>query len=227
MRDHIKETEYFISFIAEESERVKSFTEKLENGQIMVKRVFPVKAKVHDLKLGILVARYSKGDDLNLLEKEYLELASEWENVWQPDYYNKNIKMISLGVLFEAGEEFSNKVKNMLEQSHKSDWLYSYLLDSMDGEKTEKNQEMLFPDSYSNLHKTVYEEDKILFLKKYLTDDWYNEDCGCYEAHKSEYNFYYGYWSFEAGAIAKILDIDDSTLKDMPYYPYDLVHYKK
>ncbi len=164
MRDHIKDTEYFISFIAEESERVKSFTEKLENGQIMVKRVFPVKAKVHDLKLGILVARYSKGDDLNLLEKEYLELASEWENVWQPDYYNKNIKMISLGVLFEAGEEFSNKVKNMLEQSHKSDWLYSYLLDSMDGEKTEKNQEMLFPDSYSNLHKTVYEEDKILWL---------------------------------------------------------------
>ncbi|MDE6969940.1 MAG: DUF1910 domain-containing protein, partial [Eubacterium sp.] len=113
MRDHIKDTEYFISFIAEESERVKSFTEKLENGQIMVKRVFPVKAKVHDLKLGILVARYSKGDDLNLLEKEYLELASEWENVWQPDYYNKNIKMISLGVLFEAGEEFSNKVKNL------------------------------------------------------------------------------------------------------------------
>ncbi|MDD7379168.1 MAG: DUF1911 domain-containing protein [Lachnospiraceae bacterium] len=38
---------------------------------------------------------------------------------------------------------------------------------------------------------------------------------------------YYGYWSFEAGAIAKILNLDDSSLKDVPYYPYDLVHYKK
>ena len=38
---------------------------------------------------------------------------------------------------------------------------------------------------------------------------------------------YYGYWSFEAGAIAKILNLDDSNLKNVPYYPYDLVHYKK
>ena len=28
-------------------------------------------------------------------------------------------------------------------------------------------------------------------------------------------------------AIAKILNLDDSNLKDVPYYPYDLVHYKR
>lgn len=28
-------------------------------------------------------------------------------------------------------------------------------------------------------------------------------------------------------AIAKILNLDDSSLKDVAYYPYDLVHYKK
>ena len=27
--------------------------------------------------------------------------------------------------------------------------------------------------------------------------------------------------------IAKILNLDDSSLKDVAYYPYDLVHYKK
>ena len=47
------------------------------------------------------------------------------------------------------------------------------------------------------------------------------------DSHKSSENVYYGYWSFEAGAIAKILNLDDSSLKDVPYYPYDLVHYKK
>ena len=26
---------------------------------------------------------------------------------------------------------------------------------------------------------------------------------------------------------AKILNLDDSSLKDVAYYPYDLVHYKK
>lgn len=64
-------------------------------------------------------------------------------------------------------------------------------------------------------------------LEKAEIKDWYNEDCGCYETHKSKQNIYYGYWSFEAGAIAKILNLDDSRLKDVPYYPYDLVHYKK
>ncbi|WP_081773729.1 PoNe immunity protein domain-containing protein [Treponema sp. C6A8] len=29
----------------------------------------------------------------------------------------------------------------------------------------------------------------------------------------------------DIGTIAKILGIDDSKLKDVPYYPYDLVHY--
>ena len=27
--------------------------------------------------------------------------------------------------------------------------------------------------------------------------------------------------------VAKILNLDDSSLKDVAYYPYDLVHYKK
>ena len=45
--------------------------------------------------------------------------------------------------------------------------------------------------------------------------------------HKSDRDLYYGYWSFDAGAIAKILELDDTALKDVSYYPYDLVHYKK
>jgi hypothetical protein len=37
---------------------------------------------------------------------------------------------------------------------------------------------------------------------------------------------YCGYWSFESGAIARILQLDDSTLANTPYYPYDMAHYK-
>jgi len=31
---------------------------------------------------------------------------------------------------------------------------------------------------------------------------------------------------FEAAALAKILGLDDSALKDNNHYPYDLAHYK-
>ena len=58
-------------------------------------------------------------------------------------------------------------------------------------------------------------------------EEWYNKDCEVYESHKSVQSLYYGYWSFEAGAVAKILRLNDSKLKGVPYYPYDLVHYRE
>ena len=83
------------------------------------------------------------------------------------------------------------------------------------------------PDIFQIMKELVKERDKSDLLEKYLKEDWYNKEYECYGAHKSSQNIYYGYWSFEAGAIAKILNLDDSNLKNVQYYPYDLVHYKK
>ena len=94
----------------------------------------------------------------------------------------------------------------------------------MDGEVFEVN------GIYNSL-KTIVEGGKEFAcdeLKKYLKEEWYeaHRECYWYGSHKSSKSIYYGYWSFEAGAIAKILQLDDSGLKDAPYYPYDLIHYK-
>ena len=131
MRDKIKDIEYFNTFINEDLARVKKFSDKLENGEVKEDRILPVKSKVHDLKLGIMIAGYSKGDELTLLEEEYLDLLAEWEEVWEPEYYNKNLKMISLGILFQVDRAFVKKVKNMLKKSNINDWLYNFLLDSL------------------------------------------------------------------------------------------------
>lgn len=227
MRDSLKDIEYFNSFINEDLARVNKFLDKLKNGEVKVERIFPVKSKVHDLKLGIMIARYSRGEELAVLEKEYFKLIDEWEEVWESEYYNKNLQMISLAVLFEVNKESAKKIKEMLKKTNINDWLFDFLLDSLDEQKTGENKELLFPEAFSTLQEVVFAKNKVELLKQYLEKEWYNEDCGCYEAHKSKENIYYGYWSFEAGAIAKILNLDDSSLKNVPYYPYDLVHYKK
>ena len=182
--------------------------------------------KIHDLKVGILIARYSKGDELSLLEEEYLKLVDDWEEVWDPEYYNKALRMISLAALFEIDKIHVKRMKDMLRKSDVHDWVFDFILNSLDDEQTDISEKLLFPKYLSTLQKVVLEENKIELLKKYLSK-WYNGDCGCYGAHKSKQNIYYGYWSFEAGAIAKILNLDDSSLKNAKYYPYDLVHYKK
>ncbi|MBD8495268.1 PoNe immunity protein domain-containing protein [Pseudomonas syringae] len=46
-----------------------------------------------------------------------------------------------------------------------------------------------------------------------------------HDRHKSA--LFPGYWSLEAGAITFILGIDDSTYRDMPFYPKDLVDYAR
>jgi len=227
MRDSLKEVVYFNSFINEDLARVAKFADKLKNGDVKEERIIPVKSKIHDLRLGLMIAKYSKGDEISTLEEEYLKLIDDWEKVWEPEYYNKNLKMISLAVLFKINNILTKKIKEILEKSNLHDWLFDYLLNSLDGEQAVENKKLLFPTSFSTLQNVVFEENKIELLKKYLSKEWYNEDCGCYEAHKSKQNVYYGYWSFEAGAIAKTLDLEDNSLKNAIYYPYDLVHYTK
>jgi len=68
-----------------------------------------------------------------------------------------------------------------------------------------------------------------LLNEKYIVEQWYvgHSDCGWYNSHLSKQKIYSGYWCFEGGAIAKVLGLDDSRLKNQQYYPYDLVHYKE
>jgi len=65
-------------------------------------------------------------------------------------------------------------------------------------------------------------------VRKFLNKEFYQRHKGFsfYDHHKSDNNIYYGYWSFEAGAVVKILRLDDTELKGVKYYPYDLVHYR-
>ena len=192
MRDQIKDREYFNEFLQEEQARITRFSDKLANSEVKPERQLAVKTKIHDLKLGILTARYSRGDELSALEGEYAELLKSWGEVWA------NI----------------------------DDWLLSFLLCSWtDIEMENKDVDLIFPKDFSLLQKVVLTHNRRESLQEYLSC-WYREDCGCYEAHKSSQKIYYGYWSFEAGAVAKILNIDDTGMEHVPYYPYDLVHYK-
>ena len=50
------------------------------------------------------------------------------------------------------------------------------------------------------------------------------KDAAWHNSHKSKQDVYYGYWSYEAGAIVKCMGLDGSLLKDEKYYSYDLVH---
>ncbi|ROR31755.1 uncharacterized protein DUF1910 [Mobilisporobacter senegalensis] len=228
MRDKIKNQTYFNEFISEDTDRINKFVKKLANNEIKEERVLSIKIKIHDLRLGILIAKYSRGDNLEEIEKDYLKLIEDWEEVWQSDFYMKNLWMISLGVLLNLGMKQFEKIKELLDKYNVNDWLYNFLLRyNVDG-IDEIQGDLSFPEVYVKLKEIICNQtNRSEMLKLYISNDWYHRhnECGWYDSHKSKQNLYYGYWSFEAGAIAKILDIPDKHLKDEQYYPYDLVHY--
>jgi hypothetical protein len=40
-------------------------------------------------------------------------------------------------------------------------------------------------------------------------------------------HYFYGYWSWEAAAVTWLLNIDDSSYRDKPFYPRDLVDFAR
>ena len=75
-------------------------------------------------------------------------------------------------------------------------------------------------------------EQRPALMLQYL-EDWYEASCRepYYDQHPQtdlrSGRGYYGYWSWEAAAVTVISRIDDSSYRDKPYYPKDLVDYAR
>jgi len=74
-------------------------------------------------------------------------------------------------------------------------------------------------------------EEQLEELNAYLKD-WYHEMVGMsdleYQSHLDpEQNGFCGYWAFEAAAIAYLDDLDDTELRQYPYYPKDMVDWAR
>jgi hypothetical protein len=53
------------------------------------------------------------------------------------------------------------------------------------------------------------------------------KDCYWYDGHKNLGVFFFGYWAFEAGLVTLLWNIDDSSYRDMRFYPKDLVDFAR
>ena len=48
-------------------------------------------------------------------------------------------------------------------------------------------------------------------------------DCFWYDWHKAKHAIYFGCWAFEAALITVLYELDDSSYRDMRYYPKDRI----
>lgn len=139
--------------------------------------------------------------------------------------------LVGIGVLLEVPKDEMKKLQKCIERQKINDFVLNFLINVYLG--YDRKLELCFEKE--NPYKKVVEIIKLSLadkekgserLIKYMKSEWFkgHYDYDWKNAHNEP--GYYGFWSFETAAIAKILGLDDSKLKDSNHYPYDFAHYK-
>lgn len=230
MRDSIRNEIYFNRCIDESkivSEKLVIMLKRIGDDQEKEKRIKNALARE---KYNLIKAKYSRGDSIDEVYQLYKSFLGDMSFFWDERtsiFYMYD--MMALTVLFDEGKDAINMLNNLVLGCKRNDGLTEFYTKYVNDNLVCMEGKISYGNPYERLKDIINSEDKVDKLKEYVKRFWYKEhrQAFWYNTHNLSTNCYYGYWSFESGAIAKILKFDDYELKDMKYYPYDLVHYKE
>ncbi|WP_371500299.1 PoNe immunity protein domain-containing protein [Streptococcus sp. 20925_1_44] len=175
-----------------------------------------------------MIATYTAGYSIERFKEEYLKYVDSLLPIWYSNSgYDAMLWALSIGILLEVDETTFDKLVDLVRKDDPEDYLIDYLIQSRHPEWTIRIN-YNFPRPYGFTRKIIEEENAeqaLKLLKEYVTKKWYSghRDTGWYDLHKENIDNYYGYWSFESGALCKLKDLDYKELEGVPYFPYDLV----
>ena len=161
---------------------------------------------------------YSIGDSAQTLFPYYQGILSNLKLIASEGVpFDLAVNIFALGVLYsERKEEFLDDLKAIYEQMDHTDGLIEYYMVYLFHDKIVPFHSIL---EYQNMIEDTYES-----VAK-AQGFWYysHSDEPWYGTHKYDNRGYDGYWSFDTAATCKIKGIYDERLKDLEYFPYDLL----
>jgi hypothetical protein len=191
-------------------------------------------------RLSDIVDRFSEWNEVDQYRQE--EILSQYPEYGPYRYraapnfgdlsdYEDTLQLLSVAILLRDQRSVMRIIR--IFRSHRGqDGLFEQLIGAyVDDEMTLDT--CILGQPYDTLLQTVFENDEYAaqtLIKKYLTQwypamkdhpRWYN---GHLRISDEGYAPYYGYWAFEASAMAFVFDLDDSGI-DHFAYPTDLVAY--
>lgn len=237
VRDNLRGQEYFDKYLIYENENIEKFEIAIEKvvkergaDDEGVRSAYNYLCGLHFSKLKIL---YSSGASLMEVKKFFPKVIDIMRRVWKAESgYVEMLCMISIGIMLDISDEEKTRLEELVRIDQLDDGLINFLISSYNKEWAFHSPKVKFDRPYAFLIELIKSDDNeysLILLKEYLVEKWYrgHNDMGWHDTHKIEDDsIYSGYWSFESGAIAKILQLEDRSLKDTPYYPYDMVHYQ-
>ncbi|HDR6286912.1 TPA: DUF1911 domain-containing protein [Bacillus cereus] len=229
--------EYHKEFIEENREDIKSLEEDTKNGiqryskdnKSIIEGTYLAnfRYEMEDIR-----AKYSLGEDVSVIEEDFHNAIYDLENTGSREIgYLSLIWMISLGILLETDKKNIERLKKIVDKKNVNDAVIDFLLCASDIGYTKVTNRYYKENPYAKTREIIElaqtdKKEASKRLQTYMEKEWFkgHYDYEWKNAHKEP--GYVGYWSFETAAIVKILELDDTSLKDNNHYPYDLAHYK-
>ena len=216
LRDKHKDQAYFEKRLDRVQERLKrkvSKSKEIKKDSLEVHHQFLVLFNEELVKLS-----YSIGASKEEIFPYYQEILSYLKLIASEGVpFDLAVNIFALGVLYsDRKEEFLDDLKAIYEQMDHTDGLIEYYMVYLFHDKTVPFHSIL---EYQNMIEDTYES-----VAK-AQGFWYysHSDEPWYETHKYDNRGYDGYWSFDTAATCKIKGIFDERLKDLEYFPYDLL----
>jgi len=160
-------------------------------------------------------------------EIKYYELCISKELI--NGSYQLSSKILSMGILLNISKEVFKKIS----ERYVAEGYEDFVLDSLVHFKYQEHpisNTLQFPDEtyiqrLSLIIKSTSKQEAEAIVKDTLEHHFYTRETlqAAYESHKTE--FYAGYWAWELAALVKVMGLDDSSFKDNPYYPCNMVHW--
>ena len=214
LRDRIKTEEYF-------QEAFEWYTGSLQRKIEQFPDINPEYYEYHFRSMvinyeSLLKVGYSLGKDVQELLPYYQGMLSNLKEVASEGVpFDLAVDIFALGVLYsERKEEFLDDLKAVYEQMDHTDGLIEYYMVYLFHDKIVPFHSIL---EYQNMIEDTYES-----VAK-AQGFWYysHSDAPWYNNHTKD--TYKGYWSFDTAATCKIKGIFDERLKELEYFPYDLL----
>ena len=219
----IQDSEERIQVIEQdEKEGIQKFS--LDNNVV----ISNIRSSICRYQKEVMIATYTAGYSIEDFKGEYIKYLESLQLSWQGNSgYEQMVWALSIGILLDIEENMFNQLVDLVKKDDSEDYLIDYLIQYRRPEwKNRLNYN--FPRPYGFTRKIIEEDNSdqaLKLLKEYVAKKWYpgHRDTGWYDLHKANIDNYYGYWSFESGALCKLKGLDYKELEGVPYFPYDLV----
>ena len=192
--------------------------------------IYRTKGIVSQILEELMRGKYSAGASCKEIEDIFYESVQYLKDDTSIGYFNI-IEYISIAILLDAPTEIMQVFVDKTDEAEENDILLDYLITAYGLKRKRVSTEYYKEKPYREMMEivSVAKSDKKKasdMLFDYTEKHWLKAHSDIDWPRLSKDDDYCGFWSFEAGAVAKILNLDDSKLVNSDFYPYDLVHYK-